>query len=88
MKSRKVAAIVAASLLWSTSAAVAQTGPNPAPETTPPAQPAPQADTMTNRDGGIFGSDLTFMLVAILAAAGLTFLAMQVGGDEEFPVSA
>ena len=87
MKSRKMAAIAAACLLWSTSAAVAQTGPNPAPEATPPAQPAPQADTMTER-GGIFGSDLTFMLVAILGAAVLTYLATQVSGDEEFPVSA
>ena len=83
--SRKLPLLVAASLVWTSSAAIAQTGPNPAPQPEPPAAettPPPRADRMDTSTGGIFQSDLMFMLAAIAGAVLLAFAATQIGGDE------
>ena len=82
--SRKLSPLVAASLVWTSSAAVAQTGPNPAPQPEPPAEtsPPPPTDRMDKSEGGIFQSDLVFMLAAIAGAVLLAFAATQIEDDE------
>ena len=82
--SRKLSALVAASLVLTSSAAVAQTGPNPAPQPDPPAEttPPPRTDRMDTSEGGIFRSDLMFMLAAIAGAVLIAFAATQIGDDE------
>ena len=90
MISRKLAVLAAASLIFSTAPAAAQVGPNPTPPTTG-TTPAPTTGTRTgddDRGNSIFGSDLTFMLVAIGVAVLIAFLATQIEGDDaEQPVS-
>ena len=81
MKSRKFSALVAASMIWTSLPAAAQVGPNPTPEA-PPTQPAPQPGP-TSTGGGLFKSDLIFMLAAIAAAVLLTFAATQIGGEDD-----
>lgn len=76
MFSRKLAVVAAAALTFSTSAAVAQQTPEPAP---------PESRARIENESG---SDLLFILGALVAAALLTVLATQIGGgDTDEPAS-
>lgn len=68
--SRKLAMTIAAALVFSSSAAVAQQPQEPAP---------PESRARINNESG---SDLLFILGALVAAALLTVLATQIGGDD------
>ena len=91
MITRKLTALVAASLVFSTSPAAAQVGPNPSappPGSTPPPTSNAPGRADEDRGNGIFRSDLTFMLVAIGVAVLIAFLATQIEGDDaEQPVT-
>jgi len=92
MISRKLTALVAASLVFSTTPVAAQVGPNPSTpppgSTPPPTSNAPARTNDDDRGNGIFRSDLTFMLVAVAIAVLIAFLATQIEGDDaEQPVS-
>ncbi len=90
---RGLAALTAVSLAFAPAAASAQDAQpapaQPAPETTtqPTPSTAPAASTGSGNafqeDRGLFNSDAGIMALAILVAAALTFLATQVGGDDE-----
>ena len=71
--SRKLAMTIAAALVFSSSAAVAQQQPQE------PAPPESRARIDTES-----GSDLLFILGALVAAALLTVLATQIGGDDAY----
>ena len=70
MFSRKLAIITGAALTFSTSAAVAQQTPEPAP---------PQSRARVNNESG---SDLLFILGALAAAILVAALASQIGDDD------
>ena len=77
MFSRSLAVLAAVSLVMAAPAA--------AQESTAPASRDP---TVNTERGGLFSSDLAFMLGAIAAAILITFLATLVKGDEaDEPVS-
>ena len=70
MFSRKLAIAAAAALTFSSSAAVAQQAPEPAP---------PESRARIENESG---TDLLFIIGALVAAALIAALATQIGGDE------
>lgn len=70
MFSRKLAIIAAAAMTFSTTAAVAQEAPEPAP---------PESRARVQNESR---ADLWFILGALVVAALVTALATQIGGDE------